>query len=301
MAAMQGRPSARTISFLVACFLLFLTVAATPVHYCDKQADYAVKVREVVIKPDPVVRGKPATFSISAVTKDDIAGGKLVIDVKYFGVHIHQETHDLCDETSCPVSGGDFVISHKQVLPGFTPPSLSLHVVCPLHCAEDTDEVAFSGAIGVWVCLPCCCCHPPCFLVSSFYKNTHCLVSNLLSTKFQLMPWPGYLLQHYMLTHHFLCLCCWTEGAWVSWLGSIPGLSWREAYGSKMGVRPMVEGLKVKSANGQWEKRKKLLFHAMTKEGSYTLTMKLLGEGAEQLTCVSFDFKIKVGSPLADS
>lgn len=55
-------------------------------------------------------------------TGAEIAGGKLVIDVSYFGWHIHSETHDLCEETSCPVSTGDFVVSHTQVLPGFTPP-----------------------------------------------------------------------------------------------------------------------------------------------------------------------------------
>lgn len=53
---------------------------------------------------------------------DAISGGKLVIDVAYFGWHIHSETHDLCEETSCPVSDGEFIVSHSQVLPGFTPP-----------------------------------------------------------------------------------------------------------------------------------------------------------------------------------
>lgn len=54
--------------------------------------------------------------------EEPISGGKLVIDVSYFGWHIHSETHDLCAETSCPVTEGDFVVSHSQVLPGFTPP-----------------------------------------------------------------------------------------------------------------------------------------------------------------------------------
>lgn len=51
-----------------------------------------------------------------------ISGGQLVIDVYYYGAHIHSETHDLCEETSCPVSSGDFILSHSQSLPGFTPP-----------------------------------------------------------------------------------------------------------------------------------------------------------------------------------
>lgn len=61
-------------------------------------------------------------FDCAFYTDKAISGGKLVIDVSYFGWHIHSETHDLCDETSCPVSTGDFVVAHSQVLPGFTPP-----------------------------------------------------------------------------------------------------------------------------------------------------------------------------------
>lgn len=59
---------------------------------------------------------------MSLFTAQAIPGGKVVIDVSFFGVHVHQETHDLCDELSCPVAEGDFVLSHTQTLPGFTPP-----------------------------------------------------------------------------------------------------------------------------------------------------------------------------------
>ncbi|KAL9261282.1 MD-2-related lipid-recognition protein ROSY1-like protein [Drosera capensis] len=70
----------------------------------DKSSDYDVKVHGVEISPDPVARGQPATFSISASTEKAISGGKLDIDVAYFGWHVHSETHDLCSETSCPGS-----------------------------------------------------------------------------------------------------------------------------------------------------------------------------------------------------
>ncbi|KAG2686742.1 hypothetical protein I3843_09G022400 [Carya illinoinensis] len=109
-------------SVLLSLSLLVSLTLATDVKYCDKNVDYDVKVKGVEIIPDPVARGKPATFSISASTGKEIAGGKMVIDVSYFGWHIHSETHDLCGETSCPVSTGSFVVSHSQELPGFTPP-----------------------------------------------------------------------------------------------------------------------------------------------------------------------------------
>ena len=51
-----------------------------------------------------------------------ISSGKVVIDVSYFGVHVHTENHDLSEEISCPIAAGKFVLSHSQTLPGFTPP-----------------------------------------------------------------------------------------------------------------------------------------------------------------------------------
>ncbi|WVY97857.1 hypothetical protein V8G54_030008 [Vigna mungo] len=113
--------SSKFVFFSTLCLLCAFTNAAD-VRYCDKNADYDVEVKGVEISPDPVVRGQAATFSIAATTGKELSGGKLVIDVSYFGWYIHSETHDLCDETTCPVSIGDFVIAHSQVLPGFTPP-----------------------------------------------------------------------------------------------------------------------------------------------------------------------------------
>ncbi|KAL2327334.1 hypothetical protein Fmac_020761 [Flemingia macrophylla] len=113
--------SSKLLFFSTLC-LLHAFSNATDIKYCDKQADYAVEVKGVEISPNPIARGQPATFSIAATTDKSLSGGKLVIDVSYFGWHIHSETHDLCGETNCPVSAGDFVIAHSQVLPGFTPP-----------------------------------------------------------------------------------------------------------------------------------------------------------------------------------
>ncbi|KAF0912096.1 hypothetical protein E2562_012992 [Oryza meyeriana var. granulata] len=75
--------------FLAAALLLLLpaSAAATDVEYCNK-----------------------------SITK-----GKLVIDVKYFFFHVHSESHDLCDEASCPATG-EFVLAHEQTLPSITPP-----------------------------------------------------------------------------------------------------------------------------------------------------------------------------------
>ncbi|KAL0855113.1 hypothetical protein Bca101_060265 [Brassica carinata] len=107
----------------ISCLLFVSTIVrATNVSYCDNNEEYQVKVHGVDISPYPIARGEPATFSISANAGNVISRGKLVIEVSFFGWHIHSETHDLCDETKCPVAIGDFLVAHSQVLPGYTPP-----------------------------------------------------------------------------------------------------------------------------------------------------------------------------------
>ncbi|XP_012446715.1 uncharacterized protein LOC105770181 [Gossypium raimondii] len=134
--------------------LLFLPfLQATDFDYCDNKGNYVVKVDGVDISPNPVISGKPATFTISASTGQAITGGKAVIDVYFFGFHIHQETHDLCEETSCPITVGNFVLSHNQVLPGFTPPgsyklkmTLSGAGIKQLTCISFDFKISFGAS-----------------------------------------------------------------------------------------------------------------------------------------------------------
>ncbi|KAJ9181277.1 hypothetical protein P3X46_009421 [Hevea brasiliensis] len=136
--------------FLLSITLILPFAQATDVKYCNGKTDYDVKVKAVEISPNPVARGQPATFSISATTDEAISGGKLVIDVAYFGWHIHSETHDLCEETSCPVSDGDFLVSHSQVLPGFTPPgSYSLKMKMYDGKNHELTCIGFDFSIGL--------------------------------------------------------------------------------------------------------------------------------------------------------
>ncbi|XP_040992817.1 putative phosphatidylglycerol/phosphatidylinositol transfer protein DDB_G0282179 isoform X1 [Juglans microcarpa x Juglans regia] len=108
--------------FLASISLVLVPFAqATNVKYCDKKGGYPVKVRGVKISPNPVVPGKQATFNISASTGKVIDGGKLVIEVSFLRVPVHTEKHDLSEEISCPIAVGNFVLSHTQTLPVFTP------------------------------------------------------------------------------------------------------------------------------------------------------------------------------------
>ncbi|CAH2054003.1 unnamed protein product, partial [Thlaspi arvense] len=169
-------------SLAISYFLLVSTIVrATDVKYCDSNQDYEVKVQGVDISPNPIARGEPATFSISANTEGSfivlvrsclvwylfliwvsfvlyednmISSGKLVIEVSYFGWHIHSETHDLCDETKCPVATGDFLVQHSQVLPGYTPPgsySLKMKMLDghkELTCIKFSFDIGFGSSVA---------------------------------------------------------------------------------------------------------------------------------------------------------
>ncbi|GAB2235583.1 hypothetical protein Droror1_Dr00026012 [Drosera rotundifolia] len=146
----MASPSTIFLSSMLSALILTRLSLATEVRYCDKSSDYDVKVHGIKISPDPVTRGQPATFSISAFTEKAISGGKLHIDVAYFGWHVHSETHDLCSETSCPVSSGDFVIAHSQVLPGYTPPgSYSLKMRIMDDNKNQLSCIGFDFSIGL--------------------------------------------------------------------------------------------------------------------------------------------------------
>ncbi|KAI4334159.1 hypothetical protein L6164_018883 [Bauhinia variegata] len=145
-------PSALKLYFLSCLSILLLSSSlaqAESVKYCDKRGDYAVKVSGVEISPNPVAKGKPATFKISAATGKAISGGKLVIDVKYFGVYVHEETRNLCEEVSCPVASGKFVLSHTQTLPSYTPPgSYTLTMKMEDEKNEQLTCISFNFKIG---------------------------------------------------------------------------------------------------------------------------------------------------------
>ncbi|XP_028125934.1 MD-2-related lipid-recognition protein ROSY1-like isoform X3 [Camellia sinensis] len=124
------------IIFLFAACLSVHSIQATDIKYCNKKTNYVVKVDDVEISPYPVSTGEPTTFTIKASTGQALTGGKMALDVSYFGVKVHSESHSICEKTSCPISVGKFVLSHTQTLPGITPP-----VSKNYNCISFIDEL----------------------------------------------------------------------------------------------------------------------------------------------------------------
>lgn len=136
-------------------FLCLFIVILSSVHaqaisfkYCA-DVNYAVKVSGVEITPDPVVRARPATFKISASTGEAIYGGKWVITVAYFGFVVHNEIHDFCEQVSCPVATGSFVVASTQKLPAFAPPgSYTVEMTLKNEKNEPLTCITFKFKIG---------------------------------------------------------------------------------------------------------------------------------------------------------
>ncbi|CAN6170970.1 unnamed protein product [Urochloa humidicola] len=148
MASKQSRSLLVLAAFAACLLLLPAASAATSVEYCNKGKKYPVKVSGVEIVPDPVRPGQPATFKITASTDKTIKNGKLQIDVKYFFLYVHSETHDICEETTCPATG-NFVLSHGQTLPGFTPPgSYTITMKMLGDNNEELSCISFGFSIG---------------------------------------------------------------------------------------------------------------------------------------------------------
>ncbi|KDO48963.1 hypothetical protein CISIN_1g031870mg [Citrus sinensis] len=116
----------RQLLLLFTFYVLVSSIQAIDFTYCGQydEENFPLKVQQIKIIPDPVVTGKPAIFNISAVTDRSVSGGKVMIEVRYFGIRVHSETHDICEEVSCPIEAGNFVLSHAETLPGYTPPGV---------------------------------------------------------------------------------------------------------------------------------------------------------------------------------
>ncbi|XP_076926880.1 uncharacterized protein LOC143590214 [Bidens hawaiensis] len=146
---MAGFQSKLFIVFLCLIPLITSFTDAIDVKYCNKKNNYDVKVSGVEITPYPIERGVETTFTIAASTETPISGGNLVIDVSYYWFGVYSETSDLCTKTTCPVTTGDFAISHTQSLPGVTPPgSYTLTMKLQDSNKKELTCITFDFSIG---------------------------------------------------------------------------------------------------------------------------------------------------------
>lgn len=70
------------------------------------------------------------------------------VDEHRFFLDFYYNPRDICGEISCPATG-DFVLSHEQTLPGFTPPgSYTIYMKMVGDDDEELSCISFGFSIG---------------------------------------------------------------------------------------------------------------------------------------------------------
>jgi hypothetical protein len=74
------------------------------------------------VLPDPLVIGKEAVFTFNGTSSVEVPSGLLNIVIKKFGVQIHEEVRDLCNQTACPLGPGQVSWTNSELVPRFALP-----------------------------------------------------------------------------------------------------------------------------------------------------------------------------------
>ncbi|KAJ5071794.1 phosphatidylglycerol/phosphatidylinositol transfer protein [Anaeramoeba ignava] len=87
---------------LILLFLLIVAAFANIWSDCSKPDD-DFKISNVVITPDPPVKGQPVTADIQGNLNKTITGGTAHLTISYNGIKLLDETKNICELTTCPI------------------------------------------------------------------------------------------------------------------------------------------------------------------------------------------------------
>lgn len=88
---------------------------------CSNDATPAT-VTGVMVDPSPALAGSEAVFTINATVGEVIAGGTLLVVVRYLGFKVFSFQGGLCQAAPCPLGPGPVTLSLPRALPGKAPP-----------------------------------------------------------------------------------------------------------------------------------------------------------------------------------
>ena len=125
---------------LVACTCVCATTQVVPVLAADwehcKDVTGAFNVSSLVVTPDPIETGTPATFSLDTSHDVDVEDGVLDAKVHYFGVKVYHKSGPLCGPVACQMKPGNTKLDFTEEMPVFLPPG---HITLTLHGKRDDD------------------------------------------------------------------------------------------------------------------------------------------------------------------
>lgn len=99
-----------------------------PIINCESSSRQVLDLQNVVIDPNPPIKGENLTFSALGFLSEDIVEGAYVdVDVRYGFIRLIHQTYDLCEEAKnidleCPIKKGQNIISKLVEIPAEVPP-----------------------------------------------------------------------------------------------------------------------------------------------------------------------------------
>ncbi|OBA24390.1 hypothetical protein METBIDRAFT_38216 [Metschnikowia bicuspidata var. bicuspidata NRRL YB-4993] len=99
-----------------------------PIINCESSSPQILDLQNVVIDPNPPIKGENLTFSAVGFLTEDIEEGAYVdVDVRYGFIKLIHQTFDLCEEVKnvdleCPIKKGENIISKLVEIPAEVPP-----------------------------------------------------------------------------------------------------------------------------------------------------------------------------------
>jgi hypothetical protein len=106
----------------------------------------AFNVSTLMVTPDPIETGIPATFSLDTLHDVDVEDGTLDARVHYFGVKVYQKSGPLCGTINCPLKPGNTKMDFTEEMPIFLPPG---KISLTLHAKRDDDLDLFCVKIDL--------------------------------------------------------------------------------------------------------------------------------------------------------
>ena len=106
----------------------------------------AFNISSLLVTPDPIETGSPATFSLDTVHDLDVEDGTLDARVHYFGVKVYQKSGSLCGPVDCPLKPGNNKLDFTEEMPVFLPPG---KISLTLHAKRDDDVDLFCVKIDL--------------------------------------------------------------------------------------------------------------------------------------------------------
>ncbi|QLG71943.1 hypothetical protein HG535_0C02950 [Zygotorulaspora mrakii] len=132
----------------------------SPLFQCDTVEKQLLKIENIVLSPNPPIRGENLTISAVGELLETVDEGSYIdVEVRLGYIKLLSQTYDLCesleendvDGLTCPLSSGQYSLVKEVEVPAEVPPGKYVIVARAYSAGDDlitcvTGEVTFPAA-----------------------------------------------------------------------------------------------------------------------------------------------------------